>query len=352
MVFSLIVIYFTDNSIKYKKHDTSHHELIRENVQLLKSVLRRVASNQNASDISILRQRLDDIILPSSMTAPILTIFTTFKGTPDRFQIQLNCLKNWAILKPFVRPVLFDINTNETLLRFAEELGWNILPISSPLFYTPQIKELYTLAVAKFESTFYGFSNGDVLYDYGLIDTLIAVKHCLTQLNRTLIVGQRTNFKSDGQELFSPFDIQLVAKQNGKLFQEDAEDYFFIAHNDFIWNQIPSNLVIGRPGYDNFLVAAALHSGINVVDASETLLALHQTGSDGNYAGHLHGDRDINIHRIGDFTYADGHKFRYADGLVSKAQYKTVLNDHNEIEIWHRITKADPRSFKVGKHYS
>ena len=40
--------------------------------------------------------------------------------------------------------------------------------------------------------------------------------------------------------------------------------------------------------YDVWLVENALDHGFLVIDASQTILAVHQTGADGNYAGHAH----------------------------------------------------------------
>ena len=114
--------------------------------------------------------------------------------------------------------------------------------------------------------------------------------------------------------LYQPEHVTKVAKKYGRLFRTDAEDYFLVAFNDFPWNRVP-DIVIGRPGYDNFLVGRAIQEDVTVVDATATLLAFHQTGSDGDSAGGRNKDSEFNKIRIG--------RFNYYSGLTSKAQCET-----------------------------
>ena len=45
--------------------------------------------------------------------------------------------------------------------------------------------------------------------------------------------------------------------------------------------------VIGRPAYDNCLVTQAVKdSQMDTIDGSLSIHAVHQSGSDGNFAGH------------------------------------------------------------------
>jgi len=80
----------------------------------------------------------------------------------------------------------------------------------------------------RYNSTFYGYSNGDVLYDSGLIQTLNACERTLARLKQILIVGQRHNFNPGGRELYRPGDVRRVALGEGQLFRTDAEDYFIL----------------------------------------------------------------------------------------------------------------------------
>jgi len=149
----------------------------------------------------------------------------------------------------------------------------------------------------------------------------------LQSLGRTLVVGRRTNVLlgndsslSNGPSLgndsllYVPDAVARTGRRRGRLFAADAEDFFFIAAGEFPWLSV-RDVVVGRPGYDNYLVAQAIQHNVSVVDATGTLLAVHQTDADGNYAGRRNRDVGVNVRHIG--------AFNYADGLTTAAQYVT-----------------------------
>ena len=106
----------------------------------------------------------------------------------------------------------------------------------------------------------------------------------LDELGKALVIGRRTNVPYNNEPLYHPRDVTETAKQKGRLFVVTAIDYFFVAMNAFPWHLIP-DLVIARNGYDNFLVLTAIENNVSVIDATGTLLAVHQTDEEGNFAG-------------------------------------------------------------------
>lgn len=46
---------------------------------------------------------------PTPKEDAILTIFTTFKNTPTKDHIYKNTIRNWALLAPYVKPVMYLI---------------------------------------------------------------------------------------------------------------------------------------------------------------------------------------------------------------------------------------------------
>ncbi len=178
-------------------------------------------------------------------------------------------------------------------------------------------------------SQFYGYSNGDLLFDNGLPHTLVVLDRFLPQTNRTLVIGRRTNIKIMGRVLYKPTDVKISAKR-GRLFREDAEDYFFIAHNSFPWDKVPE-IVIGRPAYDNFMVGMAIKNEVSAVDVTKTVVALHQTGKDGDFAGFKNKDKSHNTKTIG--------KFNWGTGLTSSAQFETEKDHSGKILLYRRSNK-------------
>lgn len=288
----------------------------------------------------------------------MLCLFTTLKPVEYKTVIYQNVIRNWALLSPSrIRPVLFvpsndtplfsssqqhrDIEEdptpplNQSVIQLATSLGWTTLvPPRTNDQNIPHLKEMFSGVERLLPGcVFYGYANGDVLFDDGLLRTLEAVAEVLRPLRRTLIVGRRTNFEHRGREVYLPSDVKQVAETDGRLFISDAQDYFVMTPG-FPWSFVP-DVIVGRPGYDNFLVATAIRRGVSVVDATRSVTALHQTDRDGNFAGHNwnNSDRDYNLRAI-------GRKFRYHSGHTTRSQFVTQVDrDDGEVTVHRRYSK-------------
>jgi len=86
------------------------------------------------------------------------------------------------------------------------------------------------------------------------------------------------------------------------FFLLKAEDYVFIAMNSCPWDRVPT---------DSYL-RMAISNNVAVVDATNTLLAVHKTDIEGNFAGN-----NNNKQLIG--------KVDYHRGMSSSAQYVTAM---------------------------
>ena len=77
--------------------------------------------------------------------------------------------------------------------------------------------------------------------------------------------------------------------------------------------------MIGRPAYDNYLIAMSLKSKVSVVDATKTLTALHQQSSnESEFSGSENEDSKHNLKIIG--------YFNFNAGFTSNVQYETVFD--------------------------
>lgn len=153
-------------------------------------------------------------------------------------------------------------------------------------------------------------------------------------LNETLVVGRRTNVDisrlPNNTDISSPSQVDLIAQLYGELFIEKAEDYFVIYRNRFPWNRI-ADIAIGRTAYDNYLVAIGIVSNVSVIDATQTIVALHQTDHEGNKAGHTNSEKSFNKNRIGVFDYRLGY--------VSRCPLYTRRNQYADMQIEIRLNK-------------
>jgi hypothetical protein len=252
--------------------------------------------------------------------------FTTFKNHTNRRVIQLNTLSNWRRFLPQMKPVLFTFLPSADYQQVALQSGWQVKQVPAVNAHgTPFLNDMISVMINSDDtphSLFYGFANGDILFDESLPATLHAVAAAMERLPPTpiLITGRRTNFEfaSNKSSVIRDFFIVEEMRKRGELYRTDAEDYFFFTR-DFPWHAI-KRLVIGRPAYDNYLVAMARRLNVTVIDTTKTLTALHQMAhKEGNEAGSKNPDGDYNKNIIGSFNFFDG--------LTSAAQYETFVDE-------------------------
>ena len=126
----------------------------------------------------------------------LLVIFTTFKNDANITDIHRDIINNWSSLGNDIQPAFFYNITNlkvwDTL---ALKKGWLGLPLGRKnKFGTPVLKDMYEMISKKIKSGFYGFCNGDILFDHGMKDTLIRILSYDTILkNCAMVIGKRTN---------------------------------------------------------------------------------------------------------------------------------------------------------------
>jgi hypothetical protein len=132
-----------------------------------------------------------------------------------------------------------------------------------------------------------------------------------------LVVGRRTNVhvkQIGNNSWFLPKVVENLASAYGLLETVNAIDYFFINRNIFPWHLVP-DIVVGRPCYDNFIIALARTNAVAVVDASNTIIAAHPIdGTQSNFSKY-YPEPWINAAVIGPYN----HRF----GAIKKCQYFT-----------------------------
>ncbi|KAK3085398.1 hypothetical protein FSP39_002737 [Pinctada imbricata] len=251
----------------------------------------------------------------------ILTLFTTWISTPEKYDCHNNTLFNWNSLKPLVQPVLFtnDIaSKNEALQK-----GWQVLPlgVTRTKYEVPVLRYMYMDVMKISSSPLLAYANGDILFTSNLIVTLQSLlndikTNNISQTNPLLMIGQRTNVKSVAlEEIQTSYKMHLMAKTRGKLFSAWGEDYFITSRN-YPWKTFP-DVIIGRLAYDNWMVWNAKRLKFTTIDATKTLLAVHQTTKSGNMEGHHKPDNRYNTNLLRK-TYK---KLKYVAGLTICADY-------------------------------
>ncbi len=284
---------------------------------------------------------------------PVLTLFTSFKFSLNKTDIYQRTLKNWAELRPFVQPIYFKVTneeSNKNLLNEARQLGWmiedmNELGVNSTL---PVFKSIFLKGMQLTKSAFYGFSNGDILFLDGLIETLCFL-HEEIPWTRFLLTARRINLNSTFllPSVTKTRMLDLV-RQNGRQFIPNAIDLFIVSANSYSWENVPP-FVIGRITYDNWLLANALLNNISVVDVTRTVPLLHQTDNDGNNAARVKSknvfDQLRNINLVAD-------KDALNLGRVTCAPYITMWDAFKKPVLMHGDLTADKLCVKYFRQYN
>lgn len=154
----------------------------------------------------------------------------------------------------------------------------------------PYLRSMFQIAEEIFEANFVGYANCDILFDTERLSTTL----------RTLItikvatVGRRVNVpllsiqtKEMDHSLESANAHIRKIVENMEAFVPEAQDYIIHTQGAIPWDEMPL-FVVGRVAYDNFLVNYFhKQKDINLVDATGSVIAVHQTGEDGIWNGHL-----------------------------------------------------------------
>ena len=200
--------------------------------------------------------------------------------------IQRNAIKSWSLLDP--KPEIILFGDDEGILEICAQFQIKHEPvIALNQFGTPLLNDIFdrTQKTAKNEVVCY--VNADIVL---MNDFMDAIENVATHFSRFLMVGQRwdaditdrIDFCQDWQENF----IKAV-RTTGSLHKETGIDYF-VYSGDVFSNTPP--FAIGRTTWDNWLIYHARSKKIPVIDATESVLAIHQNH---DYTHHPQGAKGV-----------------------------------------------------------
>jgi hypothetical protein len=204
----------------------------------------------------------------------LLTIFTAPKPFTDPHIaiIQRNAICSWAALGPQVEVLI--IGKEPGLAEAAAGLGARHLPeVARNAHGTPLVSSIFDLARQASDSPLLAYVNADVMLTP---DVLTVAQRVVEQAEKFLIVGQRWDLDLRSPWDFSPgWESRLKAevKSRGRLHPPAGSDYFVFPRACFA--DIPK-FAIGRAGWDNWMIFHARWQGWPVVDATTTLIVIHQ----------------------------------------------------------------------------
>lgn len=268
-------------------------------------------------------------------SAFMLTLFSAPKPftNPHIATIQRNALRSWMEL-PDTRIVL--LGDEPGLAEIAAELGLlHIREIPRSESGAPLMDAMFRLAREASPTPLYAIVNADIL----LFDDLVqAARTVSARLERFVLLGQRWDLDVNESLDFAPGwqeRLRTRARREGQLHRPAGSDYFLFPATCF--TQIPP-FIIGRAGWDNWMIYHARKSGFPAIDATPDVMIVHQNHDYAHLPGgkphYNHPETEINIRLAGGrpmtrFTLLDTD-YRLVNGQI-------LPQPLNSARLWRKI---------------
>jgi hypothetical protein len=265
----------------------------------------------------------------------------TFFSTPKPFQghinvIQRNALRSWQQVHRDVEILLFGDDAGAA--EVCAELGIRHVPgVRKNRYGTKYLASIYDQAQELARHDLLCHVNCDILL---LDDFPRAVARVADASDPLLMAGRRWDVDIREPLLFeSPGwqdEVRKLAIQTNRQQPSQWIDYFVFPKGLF-HKQIPE-FVIGRPGWDNWLLWYARNSGARLIDASAVVRAVHQNH---DYGYHPEGERGVWEGEEAQENYAllEGHRrFRTLDNATHLLKPDGMHRNHR---AWYVQAKRD-----------
>jgi hypothetical protein len=214
--------------------------------------------------------------------AGVLTVFSVPKAFTGHIRIiQRNAIRSWTLLQP--RPEVILAGNEDGTAQIAQELGLRHIPeITCNEHGTPLLSDLFRRAESNAGSPLLCYVNADIVLtsDFGR-----AVARVQEKLERFLIVSKRVNVDVAEPLSFEAnweTSLQARARESGTAGDHTTIDVFVFPKG--IYTHVP-DFGIGRLWFDQWLIKAARHMQIPVVDVSRRAPVIHQNHDYNHVAG-------------------------------------------------------------------
>lgn len=202
----------------------------------------------------------------------MMTLFTTAKPFRGHIAvIQRNAIRSWTLLRPECEIILFG--DDEGAAQIASEFGLRHIPdVARNEYGTPLLNAMFDTAQQVATHSILCYVNADIIL---LSDFVAAVRRI--PFRRFLMVGQRWDVDLDQPWDFSRPNWEIRMREHvcnrGSLHPPTGIDYFVFPRG--LWDDIPP-FAIARTVFDNWLIYAARSRGAAVIDATQSVMAVHQ----------------------------------------------------------------------------
>src|SRR6266699_950987 len=217
----------------------------------------------------------------------------TFFTTPKPFRghigvIQRNAIESWKQIHPSAEVILFG--DEEGAAEAARDLRIRHVPsVKRNEHGTKYLSPIFDAAQDLARHNCLCYINCDIIL---LSDFRVAAERVASLGGRYLMAGQRWDTDITAPVDFYAADweaaLRRLALETNHQRPPQWVDYFLFSRGLYYKNTPP--FVIGRPGWDPWLVWFARNSGARVVDATQVVVAIHQNH---DYSYHPDGEKGV-----------------------------------------------------------
>jgi hypothetical protein len=219
----------------------------------------------------------------------MLTVFSTPKPFAGHIDvIQRNAILSWQRLHPDIEIIL--VGDDAGAAEVCAELGIrHITQVERNKYGTKYLASIYDRVQEVARHRVLCHVNCDIVL---MSDFLRAAEVVTRTQKQFLMAGRRWDIDTQSPLDFGAADwengLQKYAMKTGRQRPAQWIDYFLFPKGLY-YKKIPE-FVIGRPGWDNWLLWHPLAHGLPVVDASATVVAVHQNH---DYGYHPAGEKGV-----------------------------------------------------------
>ena len=282
---------------------------------------------------------------------PLITFFSAPKPftNPHIAMIQRNAIRSWTLL-PDVEVIL--LGEEDGLAHAAKEFGVKHLPnVACNESGTPLISSMFQLARENSNSDLLCIINADVILMPDFVEAtlessslLLGNRQQAARLQNFVLLSQRWDY-----DIATPLDFtegwesrlnESVRKQN-QLHRPAGSDFFLFPKS--CYQDIP-DFIIGRAGWDNWMIYKARHEKWPVIDCTPSVMIAHQNHDYSHLPGgkshYDHPDTNENIRLAGGqanirYTILDS-THRLVDGKLARPKM-TYLRFMRNVELFLRM---------------
>ncbi len=214
----------------------------------------------------------------------MLTLFACPKPFDDDHirNIQRNAIRSWLRLEPRPQVILFG-NESGTAETCAEFSVIHVPSVKTNEFGTPLLSDIFAKAEKSSTGNLFCYINSDIIL---MSDFSSALETVVSKKQRFLMGARPWNVDVTGELPFdSGWEGEMAARAvtEGDLRSERSCDFFVFPRG--LWGNLPP-FAVGRAYFDNALLYRARRIGAALVDATPSVVSVHQNHG---YANHLSG---------------------------------------------------------------